>query len=159
MSHDERCPRWFAEDEQITCPVCDLIAAVREDERVAALRDALEAVRGMYLCEPDPRWDTPVGACVEAIEALGGERYLDPLERIEDARVRDDERGESGDYCKGWDAGWLAGHAAALRDAVEAITALPAKDQHNDDGFLSLCFDKGEAVAAIEAIEWGSNES
>lgn len=41
----------------------------------------------------------------------------------------------------------------ALRDAVKAVKALPAKDQHIDDnGFISLCFDKGEAVAAIEAL-------
>jgi len=41
----------------------------------------------------------------------------------------------------------------AVLDAVNAIKALPAKDRHeDDDGLISLCFDKGEAVAAIEAL-------
>jgi hypothetical protein len=39
-----------------------------------ALDEARDAVAGMYLVEPDLVWDTPVSACVEAIDALRGER-------------------------------------------------------------------------------------
>lgn len=37
---------------------------------IAGLRAAREAAAGMYLVEPDPAWDTPVSACVDAIDAL-----------------------------------------------------------------------------------------
>ena len=31
MNHDPLCPKWFIEDEQTDCPLCDLIVKVRED--------------------------------------------------------------------------------------------------------------------------------
>ena len=93
--------------------------------------------------------------------------YSDYLTLI--ARVREDERSGAPEN---WNrAFYEQGYATALRDAVEAVKALcdcvklngkhasfcafqdvPAKDQHDDDGLISLCFDKGEAVDAITAL-------
>jgi len=72
------------------------------------------------------------------------------------ARIRDDERGESGDFCKGWDEGWLAGHDAALRNAMNAIKALGPLSQYRkelgDDGHPIFWCEPVDAVAAVEAL-------
>lgn len=69
---------WNHSDNQF-CMLCPIIEAVREDERTAALRDAVEAVKAL----PNTGgWTTPDGVVYEidrakavaAIEALGGER-------------------------------------------------------------------------------------
>ena len=64
------------------------------------------------------------------------------------ARVRDDERGESGDWCKGWDAGFHTGYAAARMKAAEAIAAIPKED----GGFCHLLH-ACDVEAAIEALQ------
>ncbi len=69
------------------------------------------------------------------------------------AHVREDEaQGQSEALLKAQRVFLREGYAAAVRDAVEAVKALTTKAQHDDDGFISLCFDKGEAAAAIEAL-------
>ena len=65
-AHDPICPVKYR--DAITadqCWRCDLIARVREDERAAALRDAVEAVKAVNL------WRVDRYEAVAAIEALG----------------------------------------------------------------------------------------
>jgi hypothetical protein len=40
----------------------------------------------------------------------------------------------------------------ALRDAVDVVWKVPAKARHEDDGLISLLYDKGEIVAAIDGL-------
>jgi hypothetical protein len=64
------------------------------------------------------------------------------------AKVREDERGESGDYCKGWDAGWLAGQLAALLNAVEAVKTMRDGTTRSSVARSVL----NQSVALIEAL-------
>ena len=93
MNHDPLCP-YFPEQQGfggigsgvpsaqpyiagVPCQ-CDLIARVREDERAAALRDAVEAIRkhviSGYFCSCGAEINSQTGHHAGVIEALGGER-------------------------------------------------------------------------------------
>lgn len=84
MTHDPLCPSLlgkglpdkFGMMERASCR-CDLLARVRADERAAALRDAVEAIKGFVDRFSSPytevRYVHPA-YFIEAIEALGGER-------------------------------------------------------------------------------------
>ena len=64
-------PKFHDDLADSDCLFCPLIAKVREDERAAALREAVEAVKAVYT----PQEGTYVGLCIHAdavaaIEAL-----------------------------------------------------------------------------------------
>lgn len=71
--HDVLCPTQNVHPDD--CKYCLLLARVREDERAAALRDAVEAVNVIGGPRSTRTGLRPVYAeIVAAIEALGGER-------------------------------------------------------------------------------------
>ena len=81
MTHDPLCPPgWWMPGDDEPCAFCDLIARVREDERAAALRDAVERLPHNEECfSNDPDADERDCNCnrnyyVAAIRGLGGER-------------------------------------------------------------------------------------
>ncbi len=159
MTHDPLCP-WSDSLAGRECgrvtfhlTACDLIARVREDERAAALRDAVEAVKALPVWRPMPEVQAVVDAdgVIDAIRALGGERWThNPLCPMDwdptpfdcghcllIARVREDMA-----------AKYLIAdrehYVAALRDAVEAVKLSCSAD-------IELV-ERTQVIAAIEAL-------
>lgn len=75
MTHDPYCPDALPSDY-----CCDWVAEIRADERAAALRDAVQAVKalppnGIGVAADAWLWESALGQeVIAAIEALGGER-------------------------------------------------------------------------------------
>lgn len=71
LDHDPLCPelwRWAG----TPCMFCALVSRVREDERSAALQDAVDAFKALEMAVFESR--DPWGRAIRAINALGGKR-------------------------------------------------------------------------------------
>jgi len=81
MTHDPLCPDGLSIEH-----CCDVVAEIRADERAAALRDAVEAVKSLPVVlydenlglggdwNPSYRYGVRLTGAVAAIEALGKEK-------------------------------------------------------------------------------------